>query len=191
MTFFSITILILITLSGQSIAADSTLQKIWAKYEDTEGFKSSFDQIKYLSEIDVVLKSSGVIQVKRPGFLRWEVLKPAYLLVTFDGRNLYIKREDDEKKIKINQNQKKALLQNLNHLKAWIEYDFYFIEKNYKIQKVTKLNYIFVPKTLKSFKEINLHLHSDGLIKSIKFFEPNGDFLKFNFKNTELINAKD
>src|SRR4051812_29397965 len=83
------------------VAAKSTPEgtalagKVQKFYEKTDDFSSDFKQMfKYKGSVRKV-ESAGTVQVKKPGFMRWDYTKPNPKLFVLDGKALYMFDPED------------------------------------------------------------------------------------------------
>jgi outer membrane lipoprotein carrier protein len=70
-------------------------EKVQKFYEKTTDFTADFLQVyKYKGALRKV-QSSGTMQVKKPGFMRWDYEKPYKKLFLVDGKSLYLYTPED------------------------------------------------------------------------------------------------
>jgi outer membrane lipoprotein carrier protein len=70
-------------------------QKVQEFYERTKDFSADFTQEYRYHAMQRVQKSSGTVQVKKPGFMRWDYVKPYPKQFVLDGKALYAFDPDD------------------------------------------------------------------------------------------------
>src|SRR5437868_2007558 len=71
-------------------------QRIQRFYGHTKDFTPRFTQRYTYMAIGRVDVSEGTVQVKKPGFMRWEYEKPERRTMFLEGRSLWIWRPDDQ-----------------------------------------------------------------------------------------------
>jgi outer membrane lipoprotein carrier protein len=79
-------------LAGPAFAAQklpALLQEIEQKYSKAGTLEADFTQVNEVAALNQKKTSSGVIDVKRPGKLRWETLKPDKNLLVSDGKTFW------------------------------------------------------------------------------------------------------
>jgi outer membrane lipoprotein carrier protein len=69
--------------------------KVQHFYEKTKDFKADFEQSYRYAAMERTQKSSGTVEVKKPGFMRWDYVKPNPKLFVLDGKALYTYDPDD------------------------------------------------------------------------------------------------
>ena len=78
------------TAEGGALAA-----KVQAFYERTKDFKADFQQVYRYQAMQRTEKSNGTVEVKKPGFMRWDYAKPYPKQFVLDGKALYAYDPDD------------------------------------------------------------------------------------------------
>jgi outer membrane lipoprotein carrier protein len=76
---------------GRAIA-----RRVQAFYAQTKDFSAGFQQRYTYVAIGRVEESEGVVQVKKPGMVRWDYAKPDRRTLYIQGRTLWIWRPDDQ-----------------------------------------------------------------------------------------------
>jgi outer membrane lipoprotein carrier protein len=76
---------------GRAIA-----RRVQAFYAQTKDFSAGFRQHYTYVAIGRVEDSEGVVQVKKPGMVRWDYAKPDRRTLYIEGRTLWIWRPDDQ-----------------------------------------------------------------------------------------------
>jgi outer membrane lipoprotein carrier protein len=76
---------------GRAIA-----RRVQAFYAQTKDFSAGFRQHYTYVAIGRVEDSEGIVQVKKPGMVRWDYAKPARRTLYIEGRTLWIWRPDDQ-----------------------------------------------------------------------------------------------
>ena len=76
---------------GRAIA-----RRVQAFYAQTKDFSAGFRQHYTYVAIGRVEESEGVVQVKKPGMVRWDYAKPDRRTLYIEGRTLWIWRPDDQ-----------------------------------------------------------------------------------------------
>jgi outer membrane lipoprotein carrier protein len=71
-------------------------QRVQAFYAHTKDFAASFRQHYTYAAIGRVEDSEGVVQVKKPGLVRWDYATPDRRTLYIEGRTLWIWRPDDQ-----------------------------------------------------------------------------------------------
>lgn len=71
------------------------VDKVQHFYENTRDFTADFDQVYRYAAMARTQRSSGTVQVKKPGFMRWDYVKPYAKLFLLDGKSLYAYDPDD------------------------------------------------------------------------------------------------
>jgi outer membrane lipoprotein carrier protein len=70
--------------------------RVQAFYAQTKDFSAAFRQHYTYVAIGRVEESEGVVQVKKPGMVRWDYAKPDRRTLYIEGRTLWIWRPDDQ-----------------------------------------------------------------------------------------------
>ena len=76
---------------GRAIA-----RRVQSFYAQTKDFSAGFQQHYTYVAIGRVEDSEGVVQVKKPGMVRWDYAKPDRRTLYVEGRTLWIWRPDDQ-----------------------------------------------------------------------------------------------
>jgi outer membrane lipoprotein carrier protein len=76
---------------GRAIA-----RRVQAFYAQTKDFSAGFRQRYTYVAIGRVEESEGIVQVKKPGMVRWDYAKPDRRTLYIEGRTLWIWRPDDQ-----------------------------------------------------------------------------------------------
>jgi outer membrane lipoprotein carrier protein len=76
---------------GRAIA-----RRVQAFYAQTKDFSAGFRQHYTYVAIGRVEDSEGIVQVKKPGMVRWDYAKPDRRTLYIEGRTLWIWRPDDQ-----------------------------------------------------------------------------------------------
>jgi len=76
---------------GRAIA-----RRVQAFYAQTKDFSAGFQQRYTYVAIGRVEESEGVVQVKKPGMVRWDYAKPDRRTLYIQGHTLWIWRPDDQ-----------------------------------------------------------------------------------------------
>lgn len=71
-------------------SAAQLADKVQAFYEDTADFSATFTQQYKYKAMARTQKSQGTVQVKKPGLMRWDYVKPHEKLFLLDGKALWI-----------------------------------------------------------------------------------------------------
>lgn len=71
-------------------------ERVQSFYEHTQDFKASFTQRYQYKAMGRTQTSSGTVEVKKPGFMRWDYAKPHEKLFLLDGKSLWIWDPADE-----------------------------------------------------------------------------------------------
>lgn len=78
-------------LQGRTLA-----EKVQRFYEKTKDFTARFEQQYRYTAMARTQKSSGTVQVKKPGLMRWDYEKPYPKQFILDGRSLWIFEPEDK-----------------------------------------------------------------------------------------------
>jgi outer membrane lipoprotein carrier protein len=76
--------------------ARSLAQRVHAYYAQTKDFSAAFRQHYTYAAIGRVEDSEGLVQVKKPGLVRWDYAKPERRTLYIEGKTLWIWRPDDQ-----------------------------------------------------------------------------------------------
>jgi outer membrane lipoprotein carrier protein len=76
--------------------ARSLAQRVHAYYAQTKDFSAAFRQHYTYTAIGRVEDSEGQVQVKKPGLVRWDYVKPDRRTLYIEGKTLWIWRPDDQ-----------------------------------------------------------------------------------------------
>jgi len=76
--------------------ARALARRVHAWYAQTKDFSATFRQHYTYTAIGRVEDSEGVVQVKKPGLVRWDYGKPERRTLYIEGRTLWIWRPDDQ-----------------------------------------------------------------------------------------------
>ena len=91
--------LLLLALLLAKLSADpgrALAQRVQAFYAHTKDFSARFAQHYTYLAIGRVEDSEGTVQVKKPGFVRWDYDKPDKRTIYVEGKTLWIWRPDDK-----------------------------------------------------------------------------------------------
>lgn len=75
--------------------AAALVDRVQRFYESTADFSASFDQTYRYTAMGRTVKSSGTVQVKKPGLMRWDYTKPHAKSFVLDGKSLWLYEPDD------------------------------------------------------------------------------------------------
>src|SRR5215470_13994494 len=91
------TLVIALLLAAPSPDAGRTLaRRVQAFYAHTKDFSADFAQHYVYLAMGRVEDSSGTVQVKKPGYVRWDYHKPDKRTLYVAGKTLWIWRPDDQ-----------------------------------------------------------------------------------------------
>ncbi|OUR99668.1 hypothetical protein A9Q84_01195 [Halobacteriovorax marinus] len=157
----------------------------WKKYEKIKSIKSDFNQIKYISSLDMSLTSKGKLSFIKPHYFEWKLDSPGGMRFVFDKEIIFL-YEKGKKAKKIDSSiVSKKMLSPIKHLKGWLKLDLAFITAKYSIKKIKERTFEFTPKDKKPlFKKIHLTVGRNQPIEEMKLFEHHGDKITFIFKNS-------
>src|SRR5437868_2139647 len=88
-------ILLLLLLAAPN-PARSLAQRVQDFYADTRDFSAKFAQDYSYLAMGRTEDSEGTVQVKKPGFVRWDYDKPDKRTIYVEGKTLWIWRPDDK-----------------------------------------------------------------------------------------------
>jgi outer membrane lipoprotein carrier protein len=71
-------------------AATKLLARVQKFYDRTKDLTADVDQRYVYTTMGRTLTASGAMQLKKPGFLRWEIVKPSPKSYVVDGKSLYL-----------------------------------------------------------------------------------------------------
>ncbi len=71
-------------------------EKVQRFYEKTNDFTADFEQSFKNTMLGRTQKSSGTVQVKKPGLMRWDYAKPHPKQFVLDGKDLWLYEPDDK-----------------------------------------------------------------------------------------------
>lgn len=75
--------------------AAALVAKVQSFYERTKDFTATFDQVYRYKTMTRRLSSTGTVQVKKPGFMRWDYEQPAKKAFVVDGKSLWIHEPEE------------------------------------------------------------------------------------------------
>src|SRR3954468_15784300 len=75
--------------------ATAIARRVQAYYAQTKDFSASFHQRYTYVAIGRVEDSEGTVQVKKPGFVRWDYVRPDRRTLYLSGKTLWIWRPED------------------------------------------------------------------------------------------------
>lgn len=75
---------------------DDILKGVETRYLSTTDFTAQFFQKSTIKAMDITDHASGILQIKRPGMMRWEYEIPEKQIIITDGKDLWIYRPDDK-----------------------------------------------------------------------------------------------
>lgn len=76
--------------------ARQLVEKVQRYYEKTADFSADVEQVYVYRAMGRTQKASGRMQIKRPGMMRWDVVKPYPKQFVLDGKALYAYDADDQ-----------------------------------------------------------------------------------------------
>lgn len=154
--------------------------------------KGEFHQVKWLSELDVEIKTAGSFHVIKAGdkgksVFRWMIEKPRTSKICVDSDGVVIESEDKKKILQFAQmgqevgDQVSSLLKLLT-----LEEDS--VLKDFNVKK-ENLTYLLEPKNEKQafFKSARLGLNAEGLAKSIVILEKSKDEMRLEFSKLKAF----
>ncbi len=157
-------------------------------YDKIEWIESEFKQIKTIAELGVDIASEGNLFVRRGRSfeVRWEVKKPAWLLVELNPSQVTIKSGNRENPRTEKWNLSKR--QGLGTLVSWLRLDSKELYQAYTIQKETNNIFLFTPKRKDEnpFKSLKMFLHKKGFLSSLEIQEKSGDVMKIEFREPKF-----
>jgi len=89
-------LLVLLLAAPAKDPARALAQRVHAYYAQTKDFSASFRQRYTYTAIGRVEDSEGLVQVKKPGLVRWDYAKPERRTLYVEGKTLWIWRPDDQ-----------------------------------------------------------------------------------------------
>lgn len=75
--------------------AAALVDKVQRFYEKTRDFRADFTQVYRYVSMGRTQKSAGTVEVKKPGLMRWDYVKPHPKQFVLDGRDLYLYEPED------------------------------------------------------------------------------------------------
>lgn len=153
-------------------------------YSSMGSFRSHFIQVKKLKEVELELKSSGTLTVRRPREVIWEVKKPAALTLKMDGKNLTLRTANSETTALT------AGFKGLDKLVAWLKLDAAEIAREYHVSREPSGELNCRPRKAESndpFVSMKLRLRTDGSLSQLLLDERSGDQLDISFTKPEKI----
>jgi outer membrane lipoprotein carrier protein len=86
---------------GVDLEAVALAGKVQKFYENTQDFTADVAQTYQYFAANRTMKASGQMQLKKPGMMRWDIVKPSPQLYLLDGKALYqYDAEDNEVRVK-------------------------------------------------------------------------------------------
>src|SRR3954453_710209 len=89
-------LLALLLAAPKSDPGRALANRVHAYYAQTKDFSATFRQHYIYVAMGRVEDSEGTVQVKKPGFVRWDYSKPDRRTLYVEGRTLWIWRPDDK-----------------------------------------------------------------------------------------------
>jgi outer membrane lipoprotein carrier protein len=164
-------------------------KKLRTSVGDLKTFSSTFDQIKYVTYLNVKVNSSGKYYIKKPDYLRWEYTKPYnYIVKVREGKvTIDDNGENSELKVKgtkifeqVNKILKLSMTGGFSKSEDFI-FHLYESEKDFKV--------ILTPKNIEEglFKNYELYFEKEKLsMEGIKLIEKNDDYTLITFSEVKI-----
>lgn len=170
------------------------LERLLTGYVKLQKLDSAFVQKKTIKELKLDLISHGRLVVEKPHSIVWTVVKPSFLEVKIDDKNIQM----TTLKGTLRQTQTVSLssigsaqgAQGLSLLIPWLEMNTDAIFESYSIVQPVPLFLQLTPKKESLFKQIELRLSKAGPVERLTFYEKNGDSIDITFKSVKIENVK-
>lgn len=169
-------------LSAQSGAAD--FQKLLQQHQAGIPFKSTFTQVKSMSEMGLELKSEGELEVKSVGHANWKIIKPSYLNVLVSPEEIKVYSDPKSTPRIVNKDKGKASsLEDIGWMELLMEKPETVIQ-HFQIIQITPLSFKLLPKNPKhGFDYVQLTFGVKRKITEVFIQENKEDSLKISFKS--------
>jgi len=187
-----------IPLLAQGIELSSSqIQDQLKVYSSLDSFRTHFKQTKRLKGLNLELKSEGVLTVRRPREIVWEVSKPSPLTLKMNENQLTLIQQGDEgkkeQKWTLGSGNVDAGSKGLDRMVAWLRLDAAEIAREYHVSREASGELICRPKkeeTNDPFLSLKLQLRKDGSLSKLFLNERSGDVLEISFTPPERVPGK-
>ena len=92
-------------------AQNATLERVQRFYAEVQDYSADFIQSYTKAALSKTSESRGVLEIKKPGLMRWTYQKPAEKLWIVDGKKLWVS-DPEEEQVFVDENFKTAELTN-------------------------------------------------------------------------------
>jgi outer membrane lipoprotein-sorting protein len=189
MRFWSSAIMLLVTCSISAAPATkevqlSELQSRLRLYTGYKAFETKFNQVKFIKSMNVHLKSKGRLTVEKPNKVLWQITEPSLMTVKIDDKNLEMTtgtgKEANIQKVDIGN--VPSAMKNMAMLSTWLRLDAEELARDYKISKISDLQFNFEPREEGMFTGFEMTLTPKGHLKSLIIHEKSEDTLQIEFE---------
>jgi outer membrane lipoprotein-sorting protein len=134
--------------------------------------------------MNVRLKSKGRLTVEKPNKVLWQITEPSNMTVKIDDKNLEMTtgtgKEADTQKVDISN--VPSAMKNMALLSSWLRLDATELARDYKISKISDLQFNFEPREDGMFTSFEMTLTPKGHLKSLTIHEKSEDTLRIEFE---------
>ena len=157
------------------------------KYQKLKSLEVSFEQTKILKDMQIELKSSGVLKLEPPNKVEWKITKPQPLTVRLDKDRIAITSDGKTETFKTGEGPTAKDRRNFEDLLNWLSLDAHAIAKNYSVTKLGERNFRFQAKRPDAtIRDMTMTLNKNGHVDLLKFDEASGDQISIRFATPKV-----
>ena len=189
-------VLLLISAVSFTAKADSPLnleqlRTLFKPYESVSELQVSFQQRKTISGLKKPLLSEGELRLQKPDFVQWTVLKPSFLRIEMQKKQMRLETGSDPKN-KRTQVLSESETGSLTSLVAWMRMDAGLLAEQYQVTSLGSRRYAFVPKNPASFpmEKMEIEMGAQDFLKTLTLFEKSGDRIEITFATPQVKRTK-
>lgn len=160
--------------------SEAEFSSILHRYQSFSSLKTSFTQIKTITDLGIQLKSEGTLSINRPSTVIWQVLKPGPLTVTINDKQVSMENETF-----LLSSAPSKVSQKLALMISWLKMDTAKLYENFSILRLRENVYRLTPRQKKSdamgIGAFEITLNSQGYVERVLITEVSGDLLEILF----------
>ena len=157
-------------------------------YTAIQELKTTFQQTKHLSSMNLDLKSDGRMTIKKPDDISWEILHPSPILVRLNKSEVKITNGDDTQIFKFQELSQDNMARGVGLLLPWLTLDVKALSEQYKMSQEADGQFLFEPKISSvSISKMKLLLKKNGHLERLTLYETSGDWMEIRFGQPTII----
>lgn len=170
---------------------EASIDKYFSSFKSLKSLKADFKQDKLIKSLDIVVSSEGRLEIDKPEFFLWAVVKPSSISFKFEKNEIQLITNG---KVTMSTQVGKVgsdLLEMINFLKSLMNMDKEYILSHFHIKETSEKSFLLTPVVEKKlFQQISIKFGSRDEITKIILTELSGDLITINFLNHIIKYAK-